>query len=427
MRKIVPNCSKILAGVLLTTLLAACGSKEGETTAISSQNPQVFYSHSVAMSSDSVYSWGVNTYGQLGHDGITAKSTPKPVTIEADDGTPIAINGVSAGGTHTLAFGVAADPVYAWGNNGFGQLGNNSTTASTKPVKVRIDSTADPAFLTGITAVAAGWDHSLALKSGAVWAWGNNRQGQLGLGDVTPEINQRSFAVPAISPVNANVTMIAAGGSYNLALSSDKTVRSWGYNKSGQLGQGLDTHKIPTPGKVVTAAGGSELPNVIHIAAGGSHSLFVDGDHKVWACGLNNFGQLGDGSFKKEFVAVPVLKDKDSDEQLTGAIAVAAGLGHSLALIDGNVWAWGNNDSGQLGDNSTTTRTTPVQVLTNETGHPPLDNIIKIVAIGNHSFALESGGHLWAWGENTYGQLGNGKKIDSPYAIEVTGISNPGL
>lgn len=433
MRKMVRNCSKILAGVLLTMLLVACGSKKAETTATSSTNPAVFYSHSVAISSVRFYSWGANNYGQLGNGVTTARSNPAKVQIVAN-GTAIVINGVSAGGTHSLAFGGVDDPVYACGNNGFGQLGNNSTTASTIPVKVRTtvkeNGTVTHPSLTGITAVAAGGYHSLALDNsngGTVWAWGNNRLGQLGLGEVTTL--QRNIAVQVPSLVNANITRIAAGGGHNLALSSSGTIWSWGFNKSGQLGQGRESeHKIPTPGMVLNTDGTSNLTDVIHIAAGGSHSLFVTSDGNVWACGLNNFGQLGDGTLKKKYGVVPVLTDKVTKTPLTGAIAVAAGLDHSLAIIDdgtglskGTVWAWGDNTFGQLGNqknfNTDIPVTSPVKVK-KEDG-TALENVAKIVAIGNHSLAVDSSGQLWAWGDNTYGQLGNGKTTNSKYAIKV--------
>lgn len=434
MIKIVRNCSKILAGVLLTMLLAACGKKADTTTATSSPDPQVFYSHSVAMSSGSIYSWGLNSYGQLGTGNIVAKTTPVAVLAgAAGAGDLTGMTGVSAGGTHTLAF-VNLGSVYAWGNNYSGELGDNSIIASTRPVKV-LKSTTPKEFLDGITAVAAGGNlFSLALdSSNAVWAWGNNVLGQLGSGksSLTPD----KIAVQVVG-LTASITMIAAGGSHGLALDSANTVWSWGFNKDGQLGRGLPYTNRPTPGQVVNAADASgKLTGVIHIAAGGGHSLFVDSAGNVWACGLNFYGQLGDGSTSDSKVGVvQVLKNGNSATPLTGATAVAAGLDHSLALMsDKTVWAWGHNRNGQLGEptnfNTDTAVTSPVQVKVDI--NTVLQNVTKIVAIGNHSLALVDDGinppTLWAWGDNTYGQLGNGKTTDSAYAIEVKGIPNPDL
>jgi alpha-tubulin suppressor-like RCC1 family protein len=256
--------------------------------------------------------------------------------------------------------------------------------------------------------------------------------GELGSGKSSPTPDK--FAVQVVA-LTDKITMIAAGGSHGLALDSDGTVWSWGFNKDGQLGRGPPYTNRPTPDKVVNDDGTSPLPNVIHIAAGGGHSLFVDGAGNVWACGLNFYGQLGDGSTSDSKVGVvQVLKNGKSATPLTGATAVAAGLDHSLALMsDNTVWAWGHNRNGQLGDptnlNTDTAVTSPVQVKVDI--NTPLQNVTKIVAIGNHSLALVDDGinppTLWVWGDNTFGQLGNGKTTDSAYAIEVKGIPNPDL
>ena len=322
MRKIVRNCSKILAGVLLTMLLAACGKKADVTTATSAPDPQIFSSHSVAMSSSSIYSWGLNSYGQLGTGNIVAKTTPVAVLAGAagtDDLT--GMTGVSAGGTHTLAF-VNLGSVYAWGNNFYGELGDNSMHSQRNTGQGPHNAPPPLTSWTGLSRLLpAGTQFSLALDSShVVWAWGNNGLGQLGLGILKPLLLQRNYAVQVTTfPLGVTI-MIAAGGSYGLALDSANTVWSWGFNFDGQLGRGLPYTNSPTPGQVVKGDATGNLTGVIHIAAGGGHSLFVDGAGNVWACGLNFFGQLGDWypGDKKNGV-VPVLTHKDPDIQLTGA------------------------------------------------------------------------------------------------------------
>ncbi|MFF0142396.1 RCC1 domain-containing protein [Streptomyces sp. NPDC005227] len=224
-------------------------------------------------------------------------------------------------------------------------------------------------------------------------SWGNNRAGQLGDGTWT---DFRTSTTTVIGLTSAEVVKIAAGGTgpangYGLALLTDHTVLSWGINDSGQLGDGsVSGHNAP--GQVV------DLSTARDIAAGGSHSLALLDDQSVVAWGRNNHGQLGNGTTADSSVPVRV-------EGLTKVIAVAAGLHHSLALReDGTVWAWGHNTNGQLGDNTTDHRSTPVPVTS-------LTGVSQIAAGANHNLALVgpsgNGGVVMAWGYNAAGQLGD--------------------
>ena len=262
--------------------------------------------------------------------------------------------------------------------------------------------------------------------------------------------------------------MISAGGSHNLALLSNyssaatkkvaDTVLAWGLNNYGQLGN--NTSPLTTPAvpystipvpvfKQDPTNGITPLTNVTAIAAGGSHSLALDGNGDVWAWGLNSAGQLGTGAF--EFVTpvphVYAVRVWDHTSKLlpdsSPVIQISAGLDHSLVrLDDGSVYAWGSNFFGQLGHgdplkgttaNPAAAYPTPVQVLTlinpaDPTSLTPLRNIRSIVAIGTHNLAQDSGKRWWAWGENTYGQLGIGTNsdgtpiIDQNTAVRVTGF-----
>jgi alpha-tubulin suppressor-like RCC1 family protein len=182
-------------------------------------------------------------------------------------------------------------------------------------------------------------------------------------------------------------------------------VLSWGANDSAQLGNGT-TQSSTLPGAVSGLGTG-----VIQVSAGDSHSLAVRSDGSAWAWGSNLGGQLGDGSYTAygEPIHVPGL---------TQVIQVAAGAGHSLALrSDGTVWAWGDNNRGQIGDGQhglNQLRPVKVKVLTGVTA----------IAAGNFfSLALRSDGTVWAWGDNTYGQLGNGTEPASAVPVQVPGLS----
>ena len=151
------------------------------------------------------------------------------------------------------------------------------------------------------------------------------------------------------------------------------------------------------------------------IAAGGYHSLALDGTGAVWTWGDNEFGQLGDGTTTNRFAPVTV-------SGLSNVVTVAAGQYHSLALdATGIVWAWGRNDAGQLGDGTTTDRPAPVQV-------GGLSNVVAIAAGEHHSVALCADGTIWAWGANDAGQLGDGSTTEqhAPIIIHSLWAAMPG-
>ena len=209
------------------------------------------------------------------------------------------------------------------------------------------------------------------------------------------------------------VAAIAAGGGHSLALLSGGTVSSWGYNGRGQLGfRNISTMNRMFPGPVVDKSNNTLAP-VTAVAAGGSHSLFLKNDGTVWACGFNSSGQIGDGTTDNQtHGVVQVLSQKGdltaappvAEVVLSNITAIAAGLDHSLALDgNGNVWAWGFNFYGQVGNGqpqSLTPVTKPVQVKqdTNGTVLGSTSAIVAIRAIGNTSYAVDANGDLWVWG-----------------------------
>ena len=250
--------------------------------------------------------------------------------------------------------------------------------------------------------IAAGGWHSLALcTDSSVKAFGENASGQLGDGSTSDKS----------SPVSVNglsgIIAVSAGGdqleAHSVALKANGTVWGWGSNLYGGLGNGSTTNS----GAPVQAQG---LSNVTHIAAGGWHTMALKSDGTVWTWGWNADGQLGLGN----------TTDKSTPQQVPGLnniTRIAAGTYHNLALrSDGTVWAWGDNISGQIGDGSTTDRSSPVQV----TG---LSNVIAISAGRFFSLAIKQDGSVWTWGENLYGQLGDGTTVDKSSPVQVSGLT----
>ncbi|NOU81574.1 hypothetical protein GC101_22180 [Paenibacillus sp. LMG 31459] len=377
-----------------------------------------------------VWAWGNNNYGQLG-DGTT--------TTNKDDQELINVRGlldvisVAAGGSHSLA--VKQDgSVWAWGANDYSQLGNGTTTNSSKPIQVN--------NLANMKAVAAGRNHSIGVKQdGTVWVWGDNSNGQMG--DGTTSFNSAPVQVSGLSNVIAveagndqsyaikqdgsvwgwgysvlstkvltplpvsglsNVKAVSTKGHHSLALKQDGTVWGWGYNVNGQLGNGT-TDSSSTPVQV------SGLTNVIAIAAGTTHSLALKQDGTVWAWGSNSFGEFGIGTTTSS--STPILVSG-----LNKVTEIFAGDGYSTAIrYDGTVWAWGYNHLGQTGNGSTGIRKTPVQLN-------GMSNIISTTAGASHSLAVKQDGTVWSWGNNEYAQLGDGSYNDHYTPIQVSGITN---
>ncbi len=245
--------------------------------------------------------------------------------------------------------------------------------------------------------IAGGNYFSLVLCSdGTVRGWGSNVSGQLG--DSTFQDRNIPVLVKGLSGVIA----ITGDGNHSMALKSDSTVWGWGLNFYGQIGDSSNSNRnvpVRVPG----------LSGVIAIAAGEYHSLALKKDSTVWAWGLGTSGQLGNGMGQSWY---PVKVDS-----LSGVTAIAAGSFHSLALKkDGTVRAWGINGSGELGSANDSPADYPQPVV-------ELSNVKSISGSANNSYAIKNDGTLWVWGSNTYSQLGNNSEAFSTHPRQVTGLS----
>ena len=256
-------------------------------------------------------------------------------------------------------------------------------------------------FLTAETACASsfeegvisvGRDHSLCIRSdGSLWAWGYNGTGQLGTGDT---VNR---STPVRVGGDNDWKMVSAGLHHSLGIRTDGTLWAWGYNGAGRLGTGDIVNKS-TPVQV------GYYDDWMMVSAGKSHSLGIRSYHThgtLWAWGDNSSGQLGTGDTVNK--STPVRVGGDNNWKV-----VSAGYGHSLGIrSDGTLWAWGDNSSGQLGTGDTVSKSTPVQV-----GYYNYYHDWKMVSAGGkHSLGIRSDGSLWAWGDNSLGQLGLGDTV----------------
>lgn len=399
MHRITRQIFRLFLFAILPLYLVACGGGSDSDTEdyeyyelISST---VYGEHSFLIKDGTTYAWGANGYGQLGIGNKLNRKTPAAV-----DGTFAA---VSIGGAHGVALDTAnGGTVWTWGHNSAGQLGDNTIVTKTTPVQVL--GTDGETYLSGIKAVAAGGRHSLAIADdNTVLSWGNNTYGQLGNGTTT------TSRIPVPVSDLTGVTAIAAGGEFSLALKSDGTVWAWGNNSKGQLGIG-STASSSTPVQVTALA----EHFITQIAAGGSHALALDSTNGIiYAWGYNEFGQLGDGTIATSKVPVEVVKTG-----ITGDVtAIAAGLDHSVAIIGGSVYAWGYNYYGQLGNGATLGSYDPVRTLQTVIG---LSDVETIIAGGYHCIAVDNAGVVWTWGRNAHGQLGDGTQTSRSTAKDIS-------
>lgn len=264
--------------------------------------------------------------------------------------------------------------------------------------------------------VAAGFDHTLALKSdGTVWAWGDNSDGQLGDGSTVTR-NQPEQVMAAPGAALGGVVAVAAGARWSLALKSDGSVLAWGRNQYGQLGNG-NTVDQPFPVQVLTGPGGAPLSGVVAVGAGQYHSLALHQDGRVLAWGSPG-RPLGNPAADGVFPA-PVVDS--AGQAVTEIESISTSLSHALAVRrDGTLWAWGSNGTAQLGDGSTVQRDHAAPVR--DADGTPLRNIRAAGTTWFASFALRTDGTLLAWGISP-SVLGDGTLNSSAVPVSVRSIA----
>ncbi len=430
--------------------------------------------HTVWLREDgTVWTWGLY---HLSGWGIYAAIDHyySPVQVEGLE----SIVAVSAGGYHSLAL-KSDGTVWAWGGNGFSELGDGTYIDRQVPVQV--------IGLDSVIAISAGGIISMALKSdGTVWVWGSDPVVYYNFPPTqVTELDEQIISISAgcyhclalsnngtvyiwvpgdYLPIKvagesgvdylSDVVDISAGNNYSLALKSDGTVFAWGFNDFGQLGIGTATSYNPTPAQVLGEGGNGYLTGVVAISASSCHSMALKNDGSVWAWGSNWSGNLGDGTNTNKYTPVQVISG--------GVIGISTGYSHSVALKnDGSVYTVGDNSYGQIGNGTSSVRETPVQVLN-------ANNIKKVEGKSNVAMALAYDGSVWEWdiysipkklsfggveisnvkdisvgfshtillmqdgtiytyGSNTHGQLGDGTTTSQDNPVQVKGVNGEGF
>ena len=301
-----------------------------------------------------LWGWGLNGNGQLGNNIQGANSSPIQ-TIAGGTNWKY----VFCGNQHVTSIKTDGT-LWTWGYNGFGQLGDNTAVDKSSPVQVTGGGT-------NWKQVSCGYYHTAAIKTdGTLWIWGYNLYGQLG----------DNTAVNKSSPVTTSITGstwvdIASGRYHTIAIKTDGTLWTWGYNFSGQLGLN-DTTSRSTPVQEVT--GGT---NWKQVSSGVFYTAAIKKDGTLWSWGNNGNGQLGINSTANTSTPVQTVAGGTNWKQLS-----CGGFYTAAIKTDGTLWLWGNNGNGQLGDNTIVTRSTPVQVTGGGT------NWIHVACGGAHTFTI---------------------------------------
>lgn len=348
--------------------------------------------YNCALVNGGAWCWGDNLFGELGNN--TRQNSLVPVQVPSLTAGVSAIAAMSSSHTCALINGAA----WCWGYNFYGQLGNSSDTDSPVPVRVQ-------GLSAGVQSISVGGDHTCAIVNGRVYCWGYNYKGQLGYdtGSTTCSGSFPCSSVPApVQGLSTSAQAVAVGGYGHTCALLAGAVKCWGDNEYGQLGDGTGKDSL-TPVQVSGLTSG-----VTSIIAGSEHACaLMNGE--LWCWGANYAGQIGDGTDNGQHRYTPVRVIGLT----SGLQAIGAGWSHNCAVVSGGVLCWGDNLYGELGNIVTTNPSdipTPVQVYGLTAG-------AQAVGGGtSHSCAIVNGG-VKCWGSNATGQFGNNSTIADSYDV----------
>lgn len=357
------------------------------------------YYHVLALKADgTVWAWGYNGYGQTGQ-GTSGGNQLTPIQVPLGG---VTMGSIACGGHHCLALSTPGGNLYAWGLNSSGQVGNgNNTSPVTSPASIGSFS---------YRVIAGGGAHSLAIGvNGQAYAWGDDGSGQLGDDALFVDKWTPTLVAGSLSGVT-DVVSIAAGYSHSISCRADTTTHTWGSDTSGQLGNGAITGAQALPASL-----GYSGQKVV---AGYSHSIIIYPGGYIYAFGDNGQGQCQNDPGGTATFASPVGLGWLTPRQAS----VVGGLSRHVMLVqpNGSLMAWGDNDQGQLGLGSTSAYQFAAVYPAAQWS---LDVFIRISAGNAHSLGLKADGTVWAWGSDTYGQLGDDATLANQSApVQVSGL-----
>jgi alpha-tubulin suppressor-like RCC1 family protein len=365
----------------------------------------------VVQSASSTKCWGDNSDGGRLGDGSGTPALGMPTSIATTNLSGFTHNQIVSGSNFSCLLGSTTDGVRCWGKNNSLQLGRGSSTpsSSSSPPATSVSNLTNPIAL----AASKTGEHACAINtSGNARCWGKGTSGQLGNAAV-PSVNSHTAvevklddgttSLPSVRSIAVGEAHTCATLSFNSANASvtEKGIYCWGLNNNGQLGDGTTTDKN-TATSVTTTSQGVASSNTwfTQVVAGASHTCALRNDGAAYCWGLNDKGQLGNGNTTAKNIPIRVKADATND--LANVVALSAGANHTCALkADHSVVCWGANEDGQLGDNTTTNRSYPVAALS-----ASASNALALSAGGSHTCVASLNGTVQCWGAGNSGQLG---------------------
>ena len=335
---------------------------------------------------------GTGGNGQIG-DGLTSnRSVFTPIVFVTKNRI---FSKVTTGGNHTCALSVSGE-IFCWGYNAQGQLGNGTTSNTNSP-------TAITSHFIPFTDISAGQNHTCGITAiGGVKCWGQNTYGKLGDGTTS-----NKYFPTDVFGLTSGVASISAGQSHTCAITTTGGAKCWGYNSTGQLGDGTTTQRT-SPADVSGLTSGA-----MSISAGSDYTcaVTITGGAKCWGNNVN--GRLGDGTVIQKNSPV------DVSGLTSGVSSISTGNNHTCAVVSGGAKCWGYNNYRQLGDGTTTQRTSPVDVIGFTSG------VASVVTGGNNfSCLLTTSGEAKCWGYNSNSQIGIGNTTNQTSPVDVDGPKN---
>ena len=363
--------------------------------------------------------WGHGFYGTNGN-GTTSQFNNATTVRNATDTAPLAnVRQVALGRDHACAV-LTNGQVRCWGRGQHGQMGNGTTTESNL-LPVVVGNATGTAPLTGVTQISADNDYTCArLESGQVRCWGANPDGQLG--DGTQDVDRlRPVAVKAVSGTGnlTGITQVDAGEDQACARTSSGQARCWGLNDAGQLGDGSEDDSL-VPVVVRNVADTGPLTTVRRVTSGGYHSCAVLTNDQARCWGYDGGGELGNGAPPGGSDTPVVVRNVANTGPLTGVRSVDEGYGHTCAVVTGGeVRCWGSNFEGYLGIGTTGgERLRPVRVR-NVANTGSLTGAVQLTTGVGHTCVRLTNRQLRCWGSGDQGRLGDGNTDDEPLPVIV--------